>query len=104
VKKWSIKRNYDGLYDCRFPTEMNDPTGYWKLAMELGGQIYNQTIRIETIRPNRLKMLMDFADDSCIKKDMDKTAPIMVKWMHGLWVRQKIIPLWYGSVMQMGKG
>lgn len=84
VKKWIVKTNSNGLYDCRFNTNMNDATGYWRIEMKLGGKIYFKDIRIETIRPNRLKIGMSFGDENIIKKNDPKEAPIEVKWMHGL--------------------
>lgn len=84
VKKWTVKNNSNGLYDCRFFTDINDLTGYWRLEMEYGGKIYFKDIRIETIRPNRLKLDMVFANDKLLKLEDDKSAPVIVKWMHGL--------------------
>ncbi len=84
VKEWTVKENQNGIYDCRFSSELNDPTGNWRLEMNMGGKTYRTPVRIETIRPNRLKMQMDFADEKLIKKSDSKAAPVTVKWMHGL--------------------
>ncbi len=84
VKEWTVKKNLDGIYDLRFVSESEAPTGYWRLEMKVGGATYKTPIRIETIRPNRLKMQMDFAAEKLLKKDDDKSADINVKWMHGL--------------------
>ncbi len=84
VKKWTASSNSKGLYDCRFKTELNAPTGYWSIKINYAGETHYKDVRIETIRPNRLKMIMDFADDILIKKSQPKTAPLSVQWMHGL--------------------
>ena len=84
VKEWTVSNNQNGIYDCRFSSELNDPTGNWRMEMKLGGKAYKTPVRIETIRPNRLKMQMNFADEKLIKKAASKAAPITVKWMHGL--------------------
>jgi len=84
VKKWIVRKNYNGLYDCRFHTDMNDATGYWRIEMKLGGKVYFHDVRIETVRPNRLKIEMAFNNPKIIKNGTSKDAPITVKWMHGL--------------------
>lgn len=84
VKNWTVFENQNGLYDCRFGTDINDPTGYWRLEVELAGESYYNTIRVETIRPNRLKMSMAFAQSEQISSTDVKEAPLQVKWMHGL--------------------
>ncbi len=84
VKKWTVKTNTDGIYNLRFHTDINDLTGYWRIEMELGGKIYFKDIRIETIRPNRLKLDMDFANAKLLNVKSSKKTPVIVKWMHGL--------------------
>lgn len=81
---WTVKGNHNGLYNCRFSTDMNALTGKWRLEMSLGGTTYRSTIRVETIRPNRLKMQMAFEDDRILHHNEPLTAPITVKWMHGM--------------------
>ncbi len=84
VKTWVEKSHADGIYNCHFGTDLNAPTGRWRVELSLGGQSYRTTVRVETIRPNRLKMEMEFSDEKVIKHDGDLDAPLTVKWMHGL--------------------
>ncbi len=84
VKTWIQKSNADGIYQCHFETNQEAPTGKWRLEMSLGGQVYKTPVRVETIRPNRLKMSMAFSDMELIKMEGSLQAPISVKWMHGL--------------------
>ncbi len=84
VKEWPVSQNQNGIYDCRFSTHSDDPTGYWKIEMKLGGKTYRHSVRVETIRPNRLKMQMDFSDQDLLTKSGSRVAPVTVKWMHGL--------------------
>jgi uncharacterized protein YfaS (alpha-2-macroglobulin family) len=44
------------------PTASNDPTGSWRAEISTGGQIVNHTLKIETIKPNRLKINFDIPD------------------------------------------
>ncbi len=84
VKKWLVRNNSYGLYDCRFHTDMNANTGPWKLEMQLGGVTYRKTVKIETVRPNRLKMNMAFAKEELLSNTDSHKAPLSVDWMHGL--------------------
>ena len=84
VKKWTVKKNFDGLYDCRFYTDINSATGYWRLEMEYGGKMYFKDIRIETIRPNRLKLDIAFENEKMLTAQNTGKSTVQVKWMHGL--------------------
>lgn len=84
VKTWVEKSHADGIYNCHFDTDLNAPTGNWRVELSLGGQSYRTSVRVETIRPNRLKMAMEFSDEKVIKHKGSLDAPLTVKWMHGL--------------------
>ena len=43
---------------------------------------FTKYLRIETIKPNRLKINLEF-DDDCIKKSENKNGSLKVKWLHG---------------------
>jgi len=84
VKTWVEKSHADGIYKCHFDTDLNAPTGKWRVQLSLGGQSYRTSVRVETIRPNRLKMAMEFSDEKVIKHTGSLEAPLTIKWMHGL--------------------
>ena len=84
VKTWIEKSHTDGIYKCYFGTDVNAPTGNWRVELSIGGQSYRTGVRVETIRPNRLKMSMAFSANDVIKHDGELDAPLKVKWMHGL--------------------
>ncbi|HPR61884.1 MAG TPA: DNA-3-methyladenine glycosylase, partial [Prolixibacteraceae bacterium] len=42
------------------------PTGYWNAKVIVGGATFNKTLRIETIKPNRLKIKLDFGKDKLV--------------------------------------
>ena len=84
MKEWTVVKHQNGLYDCRFATRPNDLTGYWTLQMQLGGETFTKHLRIETVRPNRLKIAMAFDGEDPLTNEASEAAPITVKWMHGL--------------------
>ncbi|MBN1780625.1 hypothetical protein JW948_05825 [bacterium] len=40
-------------------TDMNDPTGNWQADLMIGDQHFYKTLKIETVKPNRLKVQVD---------------------------------------------
>lgn len=46
----------DGFYRFDIPTKEDDPTGIWHSYFKVGGSSFNKSVRIETIKPNRLKI------------------------------------------------
>ncbi|MBL0128531.1 MAG: hypothetical protein IPP83_13985 [Flavobacteriales bacterium] len=52
----------NGVYAFRCSTSPDAPTGYWNAVVRVGGTAFHKSLRIETIKPNRLKVLLDFPD------------------------------------------
>ncbi len=73
---------YDGFYRFTVPTQSDDPTGNWSAKVEVGGANFYKNIKVETIKPNRLKINFDF-DDEVLKAGNDNDAEMEVKWLHG---------------------
>lgn len=46
----------DGFYRFDVPTKPDDPTGIWNSYFKVGGSSFHKSVRIETIKPNRLKI------------------------------------------------
>ncbi|MEO6132991.1 MAG: MG2 domain-containing protein [Saprospiraceae bacterium] len=45
-----------GIYDLAFRTSTTAPTGTWIAKVEAGDAVFTKALRIETIKPNRLKV------------------------------------------------
>ncbi len=78
VKTKSVK----GLYDFRTATKQESPTGNWLAKVKVGGASFTKTLKIETVKPNRLKINIDF-EDKIIKSGQPAPGEIEVKWLHG---------------------
>jgi uncharacterized protein YfaS (alpha-2-macroglobulin family) len=44
------------------PTNLDDPTGNWQAVMKVGDQEFTKTLKIETVKPNRLKVQIEAPD------------------------------------------
>ncbi|MTI22568.1 hypothetical protein E1176_16165 [Fulvivirga sp. RKSG066] len=78
VKTKSVK----GLYDFRTATKPESPTGNWLAKVKVGGVSFTKTLKIETVKPNRLKINIDF-EEEVLKSGQATPGEIEVKWLHG---------------------
>ncbi len=78
----TTSRHLGHIYHFPIPTRTNDPTGNWIATANVGGQKFSKTIKIETVKPNRLKIEFDIPDE---KLNLAEDTPLMVKatWLHG---------------------
>jgi uncharacterized protein YfaS (alpha-2-macroglobulin family) len=54
--KQIVSKGINGFYTYAVPTDENDPTGLWNAYVKIGGTSFHKSLRIETIKPNRLKI------------------------------------------------
>ena len=72
----------DGFYYFPIATDASAPTGNWNATITVGGAQFSHTLKVATIKPNRLKIKLDFEDDI-----LDATKPVKgtasAMWLHG---------------------
>jgi len=73
----------NGFYVWPIATQHDAPTGNWNLKIKVGGMQFSKNLKVETIKPNRLKI--DLAFDT---KRLSVTQPqingtLKVYWLHG---------------------
>lgn len=67
-----------------FPIKTDEaaPTGNWNATITVGGAQFSHTLKVATIKPNRLKIKLDFVDEI-----LDATKPVKgtvsAMWLHG---------------------
>jgi uncharacterized protein YfaS (alpha-2-macroglobulin family) len=79
----TISKNVHGIYDFSCQTDPSSPTGYWSAKVVVGGSNFYEDIQIETIKPNRMKMEVDFGKDQLLSTDKNLKGKIKVDWLHG---------------------
>ncbi|WP_236974617.1 alpha-2-macroglobulin family protein [Membranihabitans maritimus] len=77
-----LTTSLNGFYDFRTGTTTSDPTGNWLARIKVGGSEFTQTIKIETVKPNRLKINIDFGADIISKGSIQK-GQLYSQWLHG---------------------
>ncbi|AOW21132.1 alpha-2-macroglobulin family protein [Urechidicola croceus] len=72
----------NGFTRFSIPTSDASPTGNWNSNVSVGGAKFYKSIKVETIKPNRLKINIDFPDEVLSSKNSIK-GDLEVKWLHG---------------------
>lgn len=71
-----------GLYVFDFVTEADAPTGAWNVKAQVGGVSFSKRLRIESIKPNRLKIALSMPEKTLLRGEpMD--ARLHVEWLQG---------------------
>ena len=71
----------NGLYTFAVPTKDSDPTGLWNAYVKIGGTSFHKSLRIETIKPNRLKITMNISG-----KQLQATESQIPVSIHSVWL------------------
>lgn len=72
----------DGFYTYNIPTMPDDPTGLWNAYFKVGGATFHKGLRIESIKPNRLKVNFDLGA-KIISAGSTLNAELASSWLTG---------------------
>ncbi len=75
-------KGVNGFYDFRTATDPSAITGDYTASVKVGGAVFTKTLKIETIKPNRLKILLDFPSPRIIA-GQKSTGQLEARWLHG---------------------
>ncbi len=73
----------NGFYKFATVTASDAPTGYWLGRVKVGGTEFTQPIRIETVKPNRLRIKLDFGVDKISTTNNNISGSLQIDWLHG---------------------
>jgi len=92
VETKTLNESVGGFYAFKFKTAEKAETGNWMVKARLGGSTFSKSLMIETVRPNRLKVELDFVSvaedgdkplDILYKSDGAPTGELFGQWLHG---------------------
>lgn len=69
-------------YKFVVPTSADAPTGSWEAVVNVGGARFYKNIKVETIKPNRLKIKNSF-NGTFLSASRENSNTIQVTWLHG---------------------
>lgn len=82
VKRLVRSHSEAGLCYFPIPTDAQAPTGYWDAKVSIGGAVFHKTLRVETIKPNRLKFDLALQNNRIpVSGNIDAT--LNMRWLHG---------------------
>ncbi|MGB3590478.1 MAG: MG2 domain-containing protein [Nonlabens sp.] len=69
---------------CSFPftTSTDNITGNYRATIAVGGAKFYKTLKIETVKPNRLKIKLDWGKKNLTSNE-DLKGDLQVNWLHG---------------------
>jgi uncharacterized protein YfaS (alpha-2-macroglobulin family) len=70
-------------YSFRCATDADAPTGVWGARVLVGGTSFYKPIRIETVKPNRLKIALDLGGDRLTAGNEARGVKLSSNWLHG---------------------
>lgn len=70
-----------GFYNFATATSADAPTGNWLGRVKVGGSQFTQTLKVETVKPNRLKVDLNFGVERFTSADI--SGALKVTWLHG---------------------
>lgn len=71
----------NGFYRFATMTSPDAPTGNWMARIKVGGTEFSQSVKIETVKPNRLKINLDMGAERLTSTQVQ--GNLNVKWLHG---------------------
>ena len=75
-------RSLDAFHSFRIQTDEAAPTGNWKARVLVGGLSFEQSVRIEMVVPNRLKINFQPGAEKLLQ-GKSLTAMLSSQWLHG---------------------
>ncbi|MDG1913743.1 MAG: MG2 domain-containing protein [Crocinitomix sp.] len=82
VDEQKSTRSVNGLYDFRTATNPEDETGNYSARVSVGNRKFHKTIKVESVKPNRLKIELSF-DGEMLTQTASRKVNLESKWLHG---------------------
>ncbi|MCL7762314.1 MG2 domain-containing protein [Polaribacter sp. Z014] len=82
VYKKVTSENLNNFYKFTFATTQEAKTGNYNAKISVGGAKFYKSLKIETVKPNRLKIKVDF-NDEVLASNKPINGTLDVKWLHG---------------------
>lgn len=72
----------NNVFKFTVPTSSEDKTGNYNVKVSVGGATFHKGLKIETVKPNRLKLNVDFKND-VLTANSPLNGTLDVNWLHG---------------------
>ncbi len=75
--------NVNKIYPLTIPTAQRAITGDWRGKVIVGGATFEKRLKIETIKPNRLKMNLTVGEEALSSSEEPYFCKLQSNWLHG---------------------
>jgi len=82
-ERFTTSKSVENIYDLTVATRKDAPTGNWMAKVKAGGATFEKVLKIETVKPNRLAIELDFGTKTLSVEDEPVSASLQVNWLHG---------------------
>ena len=82
IYKHVTSENLNNFYKFIVPTASEGKTGSYNAKVSVGGAQFYKSLKVETVKPNRLKIKVDF-DKDVLSNVEPIHGTLDVKWLHG---------------------
>jgi uncharacterized protein YfaS (alpha-2-macroglobulin family) len=76
-------KGLNNFYTFSVPTKADDPTGLWNAYVKVGGASFHKSFRIETVKPNRLKINLTLPGQQIETSAGNISASLASNWLTG---------------------
>ncbi|MGD9333032.1 MAG: MG2 domain-containing protein, partial [Desulfobacterales bacterium] len=83
VHRLTRSQSLNGFFTFPTRTAADAPTGNWNVRVRVGGASFEKTLKIETVRPNRLKIGLDFGPHTTALSGGRLQGKLSAAWLHG---------------------
>lgn len=71
------------MYTFKVTTPTDALSGNWLAKVKVGGSEFKKNLKIESVKPNRLKLDLDFGRERLSVLDKEIAGDLNVRWLHG---------------------
>ncbi|MCX7023833.1 MAG: MG2 domain-containing protein [Spirochaetes bacterium] len=82
VQTASLGKGTGGFYKIDARTNADAPTGNYIARVKVGDRVFDRTVKVEMVMPNRLKLVLDYGGGDSIKGGLDELG-LQASWLHG---------------------
>ena len=72
-----------GIYLFKTKTDPDAPTGTYTAKVSAGGAVFSKRLRIENVKPNRLKLSLTFGTENLYPDDNGRAYTLNAAWLYG---------------------
>jgi len=92
-EKLNKTNGLNGFYCFKTKTNQEAETGNWTAKIKIGGNTFSKKIKIETVKPNRLKIDLDFGEKLITAQEDTIKGNLSVNWLFGTVAKNLIVKI-----------